>query len=165
MRKLSDQEVASHLGALPEWRIEKGELTRTFTFKDFPAALAFVNRVGEQAEAAGHHPDIDICYNKVRLGLVTHDAGAPSDRSSSLGWEADRLEATAVARFAINKTVMRIAPHRLVPGGIPEALADTLLRVPAPAGAEAWALVCRNRTCLPPIIDAEALLEALGPAV
>ena len=93
------------------------------------------------------------------------EAGAPSDRSSSLGWEADRLEATAVARFAINKTVMRIAPHRLVPGGIPEALADTLLRVPAPAGAEAWALVCRNRTCLPPIIDAEALLEALGPAV
>src|ERR1039457_3544153 len=93
------------------------------------------------------------------------EGGGPSDRSSSLGWEADRLEATAVARFAINKPVMRIAPHRLVPGGIPEALADTLLRVPAPAGAEAWALVCRNRTCLPPIIDAEALLEALGPAV
>jgi 4a-hydroxytetrahydrobiopterin dehydratase len=91
MRTLSDQEVASHLGALPEWRIEKGELTRTFTFKDFLAALAFVNRVGERAEAAGHHPDIDIRYNKVRLGLVTHDAGAPSDRSSSLGWEAGGL--------------------------------------------------------------------------
>ena len=81
------------------------------------------------------------------------------------GAEADRLEATAVARFAINKTIMRIAPERLVPGGLPEALAETLLRVPAPAGAEAWALVCRNRTCLPPITDAEALLEALEPAV
>jgi hypothetical protein len=78
---------------------------------------------------------------------------------------ADRLEATAVARFAVNKTVMRIDPARLVPGGLPEALAETLLQVPAPPGAEAWALVCRNRTCLPPITDAQNLLEALEPAV
>ena len=77
------------------------------------------------------------------------------------GAEAARLEATAVARFAVNKTVMRIAPHRLVKDGIPEALEETLLQVPAPKGAEVWALVCRGRTCLPPITDAEALLEAL----
>ena len=51
------------------------------------------------------------------------------------GPEAERLEAMAVARFAVNKTVMRIAPRRLVPGGIPEALAETLLQVPRPAGA------------------------------
>jgi uncharacterized protein YyaL (SSP411 family) len=80
------------------------------------------------------------------------------------GPEAARLEATAVARFAVNKTVMRIAPFRLVPGGIPEALAEMLLQVPAPAGAQVWALVCRGRTCLPPVTDAEALLEALEPA-
>jgi uncharacterized protein YyaL (SSP411 family) len=79
------------------------------------------------------------------------------------GPEAARLEATAVARFAVNKTVMRIAPFRLVPGGLPEALAETLLQVPAPGGAEVWALVCHGRTCLPPIADAEALLEALEP--
>jgi uncharacterized protein YyaL (SSP411 family) len=77
------------------------------------------------------------------------------------GPEAVRLEATAIARFAVNKTVMRIAPFRLVPGGIPEGLAETLLRVPAPARAEAWALVCRGRTCLPPITSAEALVEAM----
>jgi hypothetical protein len=81
------------------------------------------------------------------------------------GHEAARLEATAVARFAINKTVMRIAPFRLVPGGIPEGLAETLLRIPAPAGTEAWAMVCRGRACLPPITAAEALLEALEQAV
>ena len=81
---------------------------------------------------------------------------------SGSGPEAERLEALAVARFAVNKTVMRIAPSRLVPGGIPEALAETLLQVPAPAGAEVWALVCRGRTCLPPITDAEALLKALA---
>jgi hypothetical protein len=80
------------------------------------------------------------------------------------GPEAARLEATAVARFAINKTVLRISPQRLVPGGIPEALAETLLQLPAPRGAEPWALVCRGRTCLPPVASAEALLEALEPA-
>src|SRR5208337_2271705 len=51
------------------------------------------------------------------------------------GPEASRLEATAVARFAVNKTVVRIAPHRLVAGGVPEALAETVLQVPAIAGA------------------------------
>jgi uncharacterized protein len=81
------------------------------------------------------------------------------------GPEAARLEATAVARFAVNKTVMRIAPHRLVPGGFPEVLVETLLQVPAATGAAVWAMVCRGRTCLPPVTDAEALLEAMeGPA-
>jgi hypothetical protein len=77
------------------------------------------------------------------------------------GVEAFRLEATAIARFGVNKTVMRFTPDELVPGGIPEGLAETLLQVPAPAGAEAWALVCRGRTCLPPITSAEELLKAL----
>jgi len=79
------------------------------------------------------------------------------------GPEAARLEATAIARYAVNKTVMRIAPFRLAPGGIPEGLAETLLQVTPPAGAEAWALVCQGRTCLPPVTDAEALLQALEP--
>ena len=63
------------------------------------------------------------------------------------GAEAERLEARA-GRFAVNKTVMRIAPERLVPGGIPEALAETLLQVPKPVGAEAGPSL-RNRSCLP----------------
>jgi len=79
------------------------------------------------------------------------------------GPEAARLEATAIARYAVNKTVMRIAPFRVAPGGIPEGLAETLLQVTPPAGAEAWALVCQGRTCLPPVTDAEALLQALEP--
>jgi len=78
------------------------------------------------------------------------------------------MEATAVAGFAVNKTVMRIEPSKLVrgliPGELPEALAETLLQVPTPAGATAWALVCRGQTCLPPVTDAEALLRALKPA-
>ena len=76
------------------------------------------------------------------------------------GDEAERLEATAVAGYAVNKTVIRIAPARLIPGGLPEALEETLLQVPAPA-AGAWALVCKRRTCLPPVTNAETLLQAL----
>jgi uncharacterized protein YyaL (SSP411 family) len=77
------------------------------------------------------------------------------------GPEAARLEAMAVARYRVNKTVMRVAPFRLIPGGIPDALAEMLLNVPAPKGADVWAIVCRGRTCLPPITDAETLLAAL----
>jgi 4a-hydroxytetrahydrobiopterin dehydratase len=91
MRTFTAQEVASHLSALPEWRIEEGELTRTLTFKDFSAALAFVNRVGEQAEEAGHHPDIDIRYNRVRLALVSHDAGGLTAKDFELASAVNRL--------------------------------------------------------------------------
>ena len=78
------------------------------------------------------------------------------------GLLAEALEETALARFAVNKTVMRIAPERLVPAGIPEALAETLLHAPKPEGVEAWAIVCRGHTCLPPITDVEALRVALA---
>jgi 4a-hydroxytetrahydrobiopterin dehydratase len=91
MSKLSPEEVASRLATLPDWRIENGELTRTFRFEDFLAALAFVNRVGERAEQAGHHPDIDIRYNRVRLGLVTHDAGGLTAKDFELAAAADQM--------------------------------------------------------------------------
>jgi uncharacterized protein YyaL (SSP411 family) len=77
--------------------------------------------------------------------------------------EAERLEAVASASFAVNKVVICITPARFVQGGLPEATAETILQIPKPSGIEAWALVCRNRTCFPPIFTAEALLEALKP--
>jgi len=91
MAALTAQEAQNRLASLPEWRIESGELVRTFAFKDFVAALGFVNRVGQAAEAAGHHPDIDIRYNKVRLGLVTHDAGGLTAKDFDLAAQADTL--------------------------------------------------------------------------
>jgi hypothetical protein len=78
-----------------------------------------------------------------------------------VGSESERLETMAAGCFAVYKTVMRIDPERLVAGGLPEALAETLLLVPRPEGAEAWAIVCRGRACLPPITDAEVLRQAL----
>jgi 4a-hydroxytetrahydrobiopterin dehydratase len=91
MNPFSKEEAASRLGALPGWQIEAGELTRTFKFEDFIAALAFVNRVGDRAEKVGHHPDIDIRYNQVRLALVTHDAGGLTAKDFELAAAADRL--------------------------------------------------------------------------
>ena len=79
------------------------------------------------------------------------------------GPDADNLEAIATAGFAVNKTIMRLNPGALVVGSLPEALAETALQVPRIAAA-AWALVCRGRTCLPPITDADSLLRALGPS-
>ena len=89
MQKLAAAEAALRLKTLPQWQIEGGELARTFLFKDFSAALAFTNRVGALAEAAGHHPDIDIRYNRVRLALVTHDAGGLTELDFRLAADAD----------------------------------------------------------------------------
>ncbi len=91
MAPLSDAEITSRLSGLSQWKVESGELARTFAFKDFRAALVFVNKVGEAAERAGHHPDIDIRYNRVRLGLVTHDAGGLTAKDFDLAAEADKL--------------------------------------------------------------------------
>ena len=88
---LSPDVAQSRLANLPGWQIESGELVRTFEFSDFVAALRFVNRVGELAEEAGHHPDIDIRYNRVRLALVTHSAGGLTDKDFDLAAKAQNL--------------------------------------------------------------------------
>jgi 4a-hydroxytetrahydrobiopterin dehydratase len=90
MPPLSETEIASRLKSLPDWKVEGGELTRTFAFKDFVASLAFVNKVGDLAEKAGHHPDIDIRYNRVRLALVTHDAGGITAKDFDLAAAANK---------------------------------------------------------------------------
>ena len=91
MGALSEREIKSKLISVPDWQVESGELVRTFLFKDFRGSLRFVNGVGELAEQAGHHPDIDIRYNKVRLGLVTHDAGGITEKDFDLAAKADKL--------------------------------------------------------------------------
>lgn len=91
MPPLSDAEIKSRLVTVPDWQIASGELVRTFLFKDFRASLSFVNKVGDLAESAGHHPDIDIRYNKVRLALVTHDAGGITQKDFDLAAAVDKL--------------------------------------------------------------------------
>jgi len=92
MPLLDERTVASKLKTLPQWRLDGGELVRRFEFSNFVQAMLFVNNVAELAEGAGHHPDIDIRYNKVRLGLVSHDAGGLTDRDFDLAAGIDSLE-------------------------------------------------------------------------
>lgn len=89
--KLPDSVVAERLAALPHWRLTEGMIRRTFLFPDFVAAIQFVNAVAEAAEAADHHPDIDIRYNKVTLALITHDSGGLTVNDFALAEQADRL--------------------------------------------------------------------------
>ena len=91
MGALLGKEIGSRMVTVPDWQLESGELVRTFLFKDFRGSLKFVNEVGELAEQAGHHPDIDIRYNKVRLALVTHDAGGITEKDFDLAAKADKL--------------------------------------------------------------------------
>ena len=72
---LSDISIQRELGSLPGWSRRADVLTRTYSFRNFTQAMEFVNRVAGLAEAANHHPDIDIRYSKVTLTLSTHDAG------------------------------------------------------------------------------------------
>lgn len=84
--------IEARLAAMPRWKIENGELVRRCDFSNFVEAMQFVNSVAELAEGAGHHPDIDIRYNKVRLALVSHDAGGLTERDFDLASAIDSLK-------------------------------------------------------------------------
>ena len=73
---LSDIAIQRELGALRGWARRGGALTKTFTFRTFADGIAFVTRVADAAEAADHHPDIDIRHTPVTLTLSTQAAGA-----------------------------------------------------------------------------------------
>jgi 4a-hydroxytetrahydrobiopterin dehydratase len=87
---LNAAEIEEVLKTHPEWRLEAGKLVRKWTFKDFVEAMAFVNRLAVVAEAAGHHPDIDIRYNQVTLGLISHDAGGITRRDTTMVGRIDK---------------------------------------------------------------------------
>ena len=84
MTLLTDSEIQERLTRLPGWERRGNEIRRTWAFADFRGAMAFVDRVADLADAADHHPDIDIRYSKVTLALSTHDAGGLTARDFDL---------------------------------------------------------------------------------
>ena len=93
--RLSDAERADFLTAHPQWSLEGESIHRTVGFADFAAAVGFVVRVGFLAEAADHHPDIDIRWNTVTLVLSTHSEGALTAKDVALATQIDRLAETS----------------------------------------------------------------------
>jgi 4a-hydroxytetrahydrobiopterin dehydratase len=91
MKKLTTSEIKSALNAVPDWKKKGDEIARMFQFRDFPAAMKFVDAVAELAEKAQHHPDIDIRWNKVALALTTHDAGGLTEKDFALAKKFDKL--------------------------------------------------------------------------
>ncbi len=91
MTLLDESALREALGGMAGWTVSHGELEKTYSFSSFPAGVAFVGRVAEAAERAGHHPDIDIRYDKVTLRLSTHSEGGITAKDLAVAKEADVL--------------------------------------------------------------------------
>jgi 4a-hydroxytetrahydrobiopterin dehydratase len=74
-KPLNDHEIRDSLENLDGWKVSDNKLTKEFTFSDFRQAVAFMVRVGFEAEEQGHHPEFFNVYNNVTIRLSTHDAG------------------------------------------------------------------------------------------
>ena len=90
-KKLTPAQVKAALPTVAEWHKQGANIARTFAFKDFVAAMKFVNAVARLAEKASHHPDIDIRWNKVTLALCTHSEGGLTEQDFALAQQCDRL--------------------------------------------------------------------------
>jgi 4a-hydroxytetrahydrobiopterin dehydratase len=90
--KLSDQAIEAFLAAHPGWeRAAKPALTKTFTFGDYAAGIAFAVRLGFAAEARDHHPDIHIGWRRVQVVWSTHDAGGITALDAEMAERTDAL--------------------------------------------------------------------------
>ena len=87
---LSETQARELITQLREWNLTGDAIERKLKFQDFPAAIAFVNRVAEEADAADHHPDIFVSYNRVTLVLSTHSIGGLSRNDFILAARIDR---------------------------------------------------------------------------
>ncbi|EIF00357.1 4a-hydroxytetrahydrobiopterin dehydratase [Saccharomonospora glauca] len=86
---LSEQDVDEALRSLPEWRRVDDAIERRVELTSFPEAIETVNRVAELAEAANHHPDIDIRWRTVTFRLSTHSHGGVTNKDIALAGEID----------------------------------------------------------------------------
>lgn len=92
LSKLTTEQVDNLMPQLPGWRAEGDFLRKTFEFKDFVTAMAFLNKVAEVAEAEGHHPDFRLhSWNKVDFEIQTHDIGGLSENDFIVAAKIDQV--------------------------------------------------------------------------
>ena len=92
MPKLTPALIKAALAEAPNWKKKGAMIARTYEFKDFVAAMKFVNAAAKLAEQAWHHPDIDIRWNKVTLALSSHDEGGLTERDFQLAARIQELD-------------------------------------------------------------------------
>jgi 4a-hydroxytetrahydrobiopterin dehydratase len=90
--RLSDISIQRELGNLPGWTRRGEVITKTFQFRDFLTGIDFVAAVAKAADAADHHPDIDIRYTKVTCSLSTHSAGGITQKDLDMARKIDRAQ-------------------------------------------------------------------------
>jgi 4a-hydroxytetrahydrobiopterin dehydratase len=90
-KRLSDAEIQSELGQLDGWTLDGNAIRKQYTLGGFPDAVAFVARLAFDAEAADHHPDIQINYKRVTLTFSTHSAGGLTEKDFAGARKVDAL--------------------------------------------------------------------------
>jgi len=88
---LSAEELFLRLQSLPSWELVDGQLNRTFTFTDFAEAFSFMTEVAAVAEELDHHPNWSNAWNRVDIGITSHDAGGITDLCVELARRIDVL--------------------------------------------------------------------------
>lgn len=93
MARLTDDEIAARMPSVPLWTRDGDRISREFTWPTFADAVAFIVRVGFDAEAADHHPDLAVHYRRVTLTFWTHSEGGLTEKDFSGAAAADRVAA------------------------------------------------------------------------
>ena len=92
MGLLTSDEVTQAIAGMPGWERQGDAIVRQFSLEGgFMGSVGFVTRLADVAEAADHHPDLAISWNRVTVTLSTHSAGGITDKDLALAREADRL--------------------------------------------------------------------------
>ncbi len=91
MSLLTDDAIVRELDTLPGWTRDGNAIRKQFAFKGFPEAVAFVQRLVPDCEAADHHPDVTINYRKVTLSYSTHSEGGVTEKDFAGARAAERV--------------------------------------------------------------------------
>lgn len=90
---LTSEEIQDRMNQLDDWKLEADKrISKSFKFKNFKEALAFTNKVGELAEEANHHPDIQLSYGRVVVQLETHEGDGLTEKDFNLAKEIDKIK-------------------------------------------------------------------------
>ena len=93
MATLNESQIREALTALPDWVYADNAIKKSFKFKNFSQAWAFMSRVALAAEKMDHHPDWSNGYNKVDVSLSTHDAGGVTEKDIKLATSIEKYAA------------------------------------------------------------------------
>ena|SRR5204862_2315824 len=92
MPRLQSEDLSARLAGLPGWEVSEGMLTKTFNVRSFAHGVLFIAAIGQLAESANHHPDVNLHgYSHVTVSLVTHSEGGVTEKDADLAAQIEAL--------------------------------------------------------------------------